>query len=106
MIIITIENKKYLIVNAEDSSLVNIKKYFDKFLVFINENKNTNILIHCQHGSSRTGTFVLLYLIDKYNISYDTALEIAKKTRCGITPNDGFKNQLICWMNNRKKTLN
>ena len=70
-----------------------ISKYFDKFIKFINDSKG-NVLIHCQHGSSRSGSFVILYLMYKYKINFNNALFFAKYKRNGIYPNKNFINQL------------
>ena len=46
-----------------DNSNSSIKNYFDDFIRFITENKDSNTLIHCYMGSSRSATLVVLYLI-------------------------------------------
>ena len=91
----------YLIISIDDNGDIQLKKYFDEFINFVkNIPKNNNIFIHCQHGSSRSGTFVLLYLMHFHNMNYDDALSFAKQKRYGICPNDGFKSQLISYISN------
>lgn len=97
------QNKyNYLVISIDDKPNVELNNYFIKFIEFVkNIPQNKNIFIHCQHGSSRSGTFVLLYLMYFHNMNYESALEFAKNKRYGICPNDGFKTQLIYFMNNK-----
>ena len=52
------------------------------------------VLVHCYAGVSRSSSFVIAYLIQKYIISYDDAKEKAKKKRPCVHPGDGFVHQL------------
>jgi hypothetical protein len=93
----------YLVISIDDNGIIELKEYFIKFIEFVkNTPKTDNIFIHCQHGSSRSGTFVLLYLMYFHNMNYENALEFAKQKRYGICPNDGFKSQLISFMDKIK----
>jgi protein-tyrosine phosphatase len=53
-----------------------------------------NILVHCAAGMSRSGIIVISYLIKKYGISYEEALERVRKVRRCVGPNRGFVRQL------------
>lgn len=86
-------NLNNLMIPICDSEKENITKYFDNFIKFI-DNCDGNILIHCQHGSSRSGSFVILYLMYKYKISFENALFFARFKRNGIYPNGNFRNIL------------
>ena len=87
----------YHIIPIEDSPNINISKYFDEFIQFIEKYKTSdkNILIHCQHGSSRSGTFLVLYLMKFKKMTFEQALIYAKSKRYCINPNKGFRNYLL-----------
>ena len=46
-----------------DNSTSSMKNYFNDFIRFVTENKDSKTLIHCYMGSSRSATLVVLYLI-------------------------------------------
>ena len=85
----------YHVISIEDSPNVDISKYFDDFFQFIENNSDKNILIHCQHGSSRSGTFLILYLMKFKKMTYEEAFKFAKSKRYCVNPNRGFRN-LLC----------
>jgi protein-tyrosine phosphatase len=85
----------YLLIEIDDNLNTDIQMYFNNFINFINKYKNENILIHCQHGSSRSGSFVIFYLMYFKKMTFDEAFTFAKNKRFCINPNDYFKNQLI-----------
>ncbi len=95
------QNKySYHVIPIEDSPDVDITKYFNEFIDFIdfiekNKTSKKNILIHCQHGSSRSGSFLILYLMKFKKMTYDEAIRFAKSKRYAINPNRGFRNMLI-----------
>ncbi len=57
-----------------------ILDYLD-VLDIIDKYKNKNILIHCQAGSQRSATIILLYMIKKLNVPYQIAKEIIIQKR-------------------------
>lgn len=84
----------YFIIDIDDNLSIDITKYFEEFINFI-KNSNGNILVHCQHGSSRSGSFVILYLMYFHKMDFVQALNFARTKRYGICPNENFKNQLM-----------
>lgn len=56
--------------------------------------ENKNVLIHCMAGISRSVSLVIYYLMKKFHISYNDALNIVKYKRSIVNPNDSFKIQL------------
>jgi protein-tyrosine phosphatase len=94
----------YLVISIEDRTDISIKEQFPRFLSFLEgkvkpPNHPTgqpagNVLIHCQHGSSRSGTFVILYLMYYHAMSFEDALQYARRKRLGIFPNPSFQRQL------------
>jgi protein-tyrosine phosphatase len=97
---INLNSSNHLIIPIDDNQNIDITKYFDSFIQFIILNKNKNILVHCQHGSSRSGSFIVFYLMYFHKMKYLEALEYAKSKRYGICPNDGFQNQIIKYFEN------
>jgi hypothetical protein len=75
--------------DTEDNPNFNIKEYYD--LIYNIIIKSNNVLVHCDAGVSRTGSIIIYYLMSKYNISYDEALEYALSKRPSISPNNGFE---------------
>lgn len=52
------------------------------------------VLVHCYAGVSRSSTFVIAYIMQKWNKSYEAAKEEVKLARSCIYPNDGFVHHL------------
>lgn len=91
---------KYINVNITDTNDVNIYPYLDKTVdkihTFLNNNKkNSNILVHCFAGASRSVSIVIAYLIKYHNHSFDTALTLCKNKRYIVNVNIDFCYQLI-----------
>ena len=80
----------------DDTVSANIKPHIPKCLKFIQENKTNNksVLVYCRQGVSRSATIVISYLINRCNISYETALKYVKERRSKAQPNKGFVEQL------------
>jgi protein-tyrosine phosphatase len=93
------DNILYLPIVIEDSNESDISIFFDEFIKFTNCEEN--VFIHCQHGSSRTGAFSIVYLMVNYNMSFQEALNFARDVRPCINPNTGFKEQILTWFNNK-----
>lgn len=88
----------YLKIEAQDISTASLINKFDVILKFISEQqakyKNKKILIHCEFGSSRSATIVLLYLIVKHKMDIDDAYSYLKKKRPTINLNKNFYKEL------------
>ena len=69
-------------------------KHVDKFIEFMNDNQDKNILIHCMMGISRSASFTIIYLIKKYSMTFDDAVKFVKNKRNIINPNGGFLYQI------------
>ena len=74
----------------------NIIQHFDESNEFIQQayKAGGKILIHCQAGVSRSATILAACLMKSKKIKRDEALEIIKRKRACIAPNDGFMEQL------------
>ena len=66
------------------------KEELDKCIVYINNNQNKNILVHCMFGRSRSTTIILYYIIKKYKYTINDAIELIKSKRYYINPSINF----------------
>lgn len=57
-------------------------------------NGKVRVLVHCMGGVSRSPSFVIGYLMQRFNLSFDTALARVKAARPGARPNSNFVSQL------------
>ena len=90
----------YLNLNLADEKDVEIIPALEKAYKFIKEDPNRLIFVHCVHGSSRSGSTVIFYLMKDKNWDYETSFNFIKERRNIIKPNEGFKKQLIDYYNN------
>mmetsp|Transcript_20175 Transcript_20175/g.37610 ORF Transcript_20175/g.37610 Transcript_20175/m.37610 type:complete len:333 (+) Transcript_20175:116-1114(+) len=91
---------QYLRVGVQDSEEAKISLHFNKAHSFIDRVLNnisgqpTVVFVHCAQGVSRSATIVLMYLMRKYDWSYEFALKYLKSHRTVVEPNPGFSRQL------------
>lgn len=94
------EEFKYLNIKVTDNNGQSIERYFSIILHFINKsqletnNSKKNILIHCFMGSSRSASCVILYLMDKYKMTFTDSYNMIKELRPIVNPNTSFVKQL------------
>jgi hypothetical protein len=50
-----------------------------------------SLLINCAQGKSRSGTFAAAYIMLKYNMGADDAIEFVREKRPFVNPNVGFR---------------
>lgn len=99
------DNYNYLIINVIDNDYNfqhnNISKYFTQTNEFIEQSikKNENVYIHCIAGVSRSATIICAYLIWKYNMTVDEAINKIKEQRSIVNPNIYFREQLNNYYN-------
>ena len=63
--------EKHEIIQAHDVESFNLSRYFERIFNFIENNiKNTNVLVHCFAGISRSATAVIAYLMKFHNMSF------------------------------------
>ncbi|XP_051184557.1 dual specificity protein phosphatase 1B isoform X1 [Lolium perenne] len=86
--------KKIEVLDSPDTDLV---KHFGECFAFIDEGICTggNVLVHCFAGRSRSVTVVLAYLMNKHQMSLQSAMSLVKSKRAQIAPNEGFMSQLV-----------
>ncbi|KRX02944.1 hypothetical protein PPERSA_09066 [Pseudocohnilembus persalinus] len=61
------------------------------------ENEQKNILVHCFQGKSRSCTLIIAYMMQRYKMKRDEALDIIRKYRPNASPNFGFMKQLLVY---------
>lgn len=84
-------------ISLVDSPDENIYKYLDYITNVINNElnrRNGKVLIYCRYGVSRSCSFIIAYLIKKYNMSVDNAYDFITRKRSIAMPNKGFMKQL------------
>lgn len=52
------------------------------------------ILVHCEHGRSRSSACIIAWLMKRQSMTLDSALNHCKQRRSAVRPNNGFFRQL------------
>ena len=86
------DNITQKIIEVIDTPTTNIIQYFGECLHFM-EGKE-KVLVHCWSGASRSSTIVIAYVMWKWKLSAEDAMNYVFLKRTGILPNPGFKQQL------------
>ena len=75
----------------DDKETCQIDTHFDRAADFIVKAlQQTNVLVHCIAGVSRSVSMVLAYFIREHSMTYEQAYGHVKQRRKIIHPNDGF----------------
>jgi protein-tyrosine phosphatase len=89
---------RYLKIPIYDDGSVNILDIFHSSNVFEfmkqGDTSNGGVLVHCCAGQSRSVAFVMGYLMWRYGMGVDQALECVRRVRPCAMPNEGFMEQL------------
>ena len=89
----------YLNLKLADEKNVEIIPALENAYNFIKDDSSRQILVHCVHGASRSGSAVIFYLMKEKKWDLDTCINFIKEKRDIIKPNEGFKKQLIDYYN-------
>ncbi|KAL4079485.1 hypothetical protein J3A83DRAFT_4085933 [Scleroderma citrinum] len=83
-------------INIDDSADEDVLVHFLPSISFIQRelDRGRGVLVHCQAGISRSATIVTAYLMYSRKIDTTTALDMIKKVRPNVEPNEGFLHQL------------
>ena len=93
---------EYFYHNIKDNGIDIFKKEeLDLIFDFIKKN-DSNVLVHCVVGRSRSVTIVIYYLIKEHNMDVETAINYIKSKRNGINPSLRLVNSI----KNIKKEIN
>ena len=92
-------SRTYLHIHAEDFHSTDLlTNEFEKCFQFLNKalEQGHQALIHCHAGVSRSATIAAMYLMRKYSLTREQALQrlIEKRRYWSVLPNDGFLHQL------------
>ena len=89
------ENFKHRVFHIEETFDQDISFTFVPVFDFIERNrKEGNVLVHCTSGISRSPALLIAYMMQKYNINFDQALERIRNKRPCAEPNGCFIKQL------------
>jgi hypothetical protein len=98
---VSVEHK---IIEADDDMKFQLNQHFDEAVHWIDEMlRETNVLVHCMAGVSRSATIVIAYLVKKGKLPLKQAIEHTRKKRWIISPNEGFLKQLESYHGGSKK---
>lgn len=89
-------NVKYKIFSIFDDTREKILGLLDEGVDFVATEKKEgkSVLIHCQAGRSRSGSFAVAYIMKTRGLPYEESLNFIKKKRWEVQPNRGFAAQL------------
>lgn len=99
---------KYLKVPVRDYVTEDIAPFFEQAYNFIDEAMNSRLLIHCVLGRSRSFAFLVMFMMKKYQLTFEQASEMVNERRFLGQINLGFEEQLIAFersKNDFKKPL-
>lgn len=81
------------VISVADNGSADITQYFDEVYTAI-EGATTGVLIHCKRGISRSPSFIIAYLMKKFDVPYEAALRYVCKKHPACNPNHSFEHQL------------
>lgn len=81
---------------VSDSNLQNLIQFFPDTSRYIHNviSQQGKVVVCCNGGMSRSPTFAIAYIMERYNIDASQAYHFVQAKRLCINPNDGFKSQL------------
>ncbi|KAG9005413.1 hypothetical protein FRB94_010892 [Tulasnella sp. JGI-2019a] len=87
---------EYLVLDVVDSEEQNLIRLFPQAKEFINNAiaKGGQVLVHCNGGISLSPSFVIMFVMEQYNMSWEDALHLVQNRRYCISPNSGFVTQI------------
>lgn len=90
------EGIEYETIDVDDDPSESLRPHWERAFEFIDGAKasNTNILLHCVSGISRSGATMVAYVMKTRNLSFEAALALVRLKRPVVSPNGGFQRQL------------
>lgn len=83
--------KNYDLADINEDS---ISKYLEDAYKIITNNNNSNILVHCFMGASRSASLVSYYIMKKYDVSLNDAINFIVEKRKIVNINTTFAQEL------------
>ncbi|KAJ7459696.1 phosphotyrosine protein [Mycena latifolia] len=86
----------YLTLDVEDNEEQNLIRLFPAAKTFIDTaiSQGGRVLVHCNGGISLSPAFVVMFVMQHYQLSWEDALHMVQNRRYCISPNGGFLTQL------------
>ncbi|EJC97989.1 phosphatases II [Fomitiporia mediterranea MF3/22] len=86
----------YLTLDVQDNEEQNLISLFPKAKKFIDEalQNGGRTLVHCNGGISLSPAFVVMYVMQHYQMNWEDALHTVQNRRYCISPNGGFLTQI------------
>ena len=78
---------------------VSVKRFIDTAL----NTPGCKVLVHCNGGISLSPAFVVMFVMQHYQLSWEEALHMVQNRRYCISPNGGFLTQIKVRIDCRKK---
>ncbi|KAF9013338.1 protein-tyrosine phosphatase-like protein [Cyathus striatus] len=90
------EHFKYLVLDVEDNEEQNLIRLFPDAKNFIDTAiaQGGRVLVHCNGGISLSPSFVVMFVMQHYKMSWEEALHMVQNRRYCISPNGGFLTQI------------
>ncbi|KAI0051131.1 phosphatases II [Auriscalpium vulgare] len=90
------ERFQYLTLDVQDSEEQNLIRLFPQAHQFINQAiaQGGRVLVHCNGGISLSPAFVIMFVMQHYELSWEDALHLVQNRRYCISPNGGFLTQI------------
>ena len=91
----------YLYIPAQDYAEYELYRHFNQTFEFIDAaRKQTNVLVHCMAGVSRSVTTVMAYLLKKYKCSLSEVIKMVQRKRHKVHPSTCRSTQIKDSCNN------
>ncbi|GAB5358121.1 hypothetical protein AAMO2058_000431600 [Amorphochlora amoebiformis] len=89
----------YFTINIEDKPHCDLLMYLDQAVGYIKNavDEGGKVYVHCNQGRSRSGTVVVAYYIQEFDLDVKSALTRVQAKRSVVSPNRGFLQQLEKW---------
>ncbi|KAF9454854.1 phosphatases II [Macrolepiota fuliginosa MF-IS2] len=90
------EQFKYMVLDVEDNEEQNLIRLFPSAKRFIDAaiSSGGRVLVHCNGGISLSPAFVVMFVMQHYQLSWEDALHMVQNRRYCISPNGGFLTQI------------
>ncbi|KAF7768091.1 hypothetical protein Agabi119p4_7334 [Agaricus bisporus var. burnettii] len=90
------EDFKYMVLDVEDNEEQNLIRVFPPAKQFIDDAiaSGGRVLVHCNGGISLSPAFVVMFVMQHYQLSWEEGLHMVQNRRYCISPNGGFLTQL------------
>lgn len=90
--------REYYVIDIDDTPQHNLRQHLDDAVAFIDAalraDSRHQVLVHCNHGRSRSATVAAAYLMRAFHFSAAQAVSLLREKRAIVCPNAGFLRQL------------